>query len=360
MIKMKKSVLALALGAMAGVAGVASAQSNVTVYGIVDMALVRESGGVAATTKLTSGVESGSRIGFKGIEDLGGGMSAIFLVENGFQGDTGALGQGGLLFGRQAYVGLQTNSGTVLLGRQYTPQYLAVAAVDPFGSGTAGDTKNLMASTGNSASRMDNAVKYISPVLNGVSAEVVYGAGEVAGDNSSGRQLGGTLTYAGGPLTVRLSTHYRNNETATVKNVSSARNSVLTALYDFGVLKAHFAYGVDKGVNSALSRNLNNPFGAVVAPTPTTDSNVVLLGVTVPAGLGTWLGSYIRKNDKTGFNQDAQQFAAGYRYYLSKRTDLYAVYAYIRNQNGAGYTVGSSIEGGTGNRAVNLGIRHIF
>ncbi|MFM2088765.1 MAG: hypothetical protein RLZZ237_3634, partial [Pseudomonadota bacterium] len=185
------------------------------------------------------------------------------------------------------------------------------------------------------------------------------GAGEVAGDNSAGRQLGGMLSYAVGKLTVRLASHYRNNDTATVKT-SSARNSVLTALYDFGTFKAHFAYGVDKGVNSALPRNLANPFGYAVASTPSTDSNVVLLGLTVPQGPGVWLASYIRKNDKTSFNQDAQQFAAGYRYYLSKRTDLYGVYAYIRNQNGAGYTVGSSIEGGTGNRALNLGIRHIF
>lgn len=353
---MKKTMLALLLGATAGTA---AAQSNVTVYGIFDMAFVRESGGIATTNKLTSGVESGSRLGFKGSEDLGGGTSAIFLLENGFQGDTGTTGQGGLLFGRQAYVGLQSNRGTLLLGRQYTPQYLAVAAIDPFGSGTAGDTKNLMATTGNSASRMDNTVKYISPVVNGFSGEVVYGAGEVAGNNSAGRQLGGMLTYVTGDLTVRLASHYRNNDTATVQT-SSARNSVLTALYDFGSFKAHFAYGVDKGVNSALPRNLGNPFGYAVAPTPSTDSNVVLLGLTVPQGPGVWLASYIRKNDKTSYNQDAQQFAAGYRYYLSKRTDLYAVYAYIRNQNGAGYTVGSSIEGGTGNRALNLGIRHIF
>ncbi|WP_444844783.1 porin [Duganella caerulea] len=358
---MNKTMFALALGALAGTA---AAQSNVTVYGIVDMAVVRESGGVgaaASSTKLTSGVESGSRLGFKGTEDLGDGLSAIFLLENGFQADTGAMGQGGLLFGRQAYVGLQSKTaGTLTLGRQYTPQYLAVAAVDPFGSGTAGDTKNLMASTGNSASRMDNAVKYVSPVVNGFNAEVVYGVGEVAGDSTAQRQFGGSVGYANGPLVVRLAHHNRNNDTATVKNNSSAKNTVLTALYDFGVAKAHFAYGVDKGMNSALPRNLNNPFGYAVAPTPSIDSSVVLLGVTVPQGMGTWIGSYIRKNDKTSFNQDAEQLAAGYRYYLSKRTDVYGVYAYIRNKNGAGYTVGSAIEGGTGNRGLNLGIRHVF
>lgn len=355
---MNKTMLALVMGALAGGA---AAQSSVAVYGIVDMALVREGGAAAgSSTKLTSGVAAGSRLGFKGSEDLGGGMAAVFLLENGFQADTGAMGQGGLLFGRQAYVGLQGGAGTVTLGRQYTPQYLAVAAVDPFGSGTAGDTKNLMAATGNSASRMDNSVKYVSPVRGGVSAELVYGAGEVAGDNSAGRQFGGALGYVNGPLSLKLAYHNRNNDSATVKNSDSAKNTVVTALYDFGVAKAHAAYGRDKGLNSAPLRNATNPFGYAVAPTPSTDSDVVLLGLTVPRGAQVWLASYIRKNDKTAFNQDAEQYALGYRYYLSKRTDLYTAYAYIRNKNGAGYTVGSAIEGGTGNRAVNLGMRHVF
>ncbi|WP_395398982.1 porin [Pseudoduganella sp. UC29_106] len=151
--------------------------SSVLMYGIVDMGLVRESGGTASVTKVTSGVESGSRLGFKGTEDLGDGMAAIFLLESGYQADTGAMGQGGLLFGRQAYVGLQSRAGTVTLGRQYTPQYVAVVTADPFGSGTAGDTKNLMAATGNSASRMDNAVKYTSPTLQGAQLELVLRRG---------------------------------------------------------------------------------------------------------------------------------------------------------------------------------------
>jgi predicted porin len=159
---------------------------------------------------------------------------------------------------------------------------------------------------------------------------------------------------------LRVAHHNRNNDTAVLKNTSNAKNTVLTALYDFGVLKAHAAYGVDKGLNSALPRNLGNPFGYAAAPTPTTDSNVLLLGVSVPKGAGTWLASWIRKDDKTGFNQDARQLAAGYRHYLSKRTDVYVVYAAIRNRNGAGYTVGSAIEGGSGDRAFNLGLRHAF
>ncbi|GAB2840113.1 porin [Pseudoduganella ginsengisoli] len=349
-------MLALLLGASAGMA---AAQTNVNVYGVADMAVVRESGGVAGSvTKATSGVASGSRLGFKGSEELGSGLQAIFLLENGFQADTGAMGQGGLLFGRQAYVGLRGNAGSVTLGRQYTPQYLAVAAVDPFGSGMAGDTKNLMTATGNSASRMDNSVKYQSPQLGGFTVEAVYGAGEAAGDSGAGRQLGASVAYAQGPLAVRLAHHHRDNNSATVKNAGSARNTVATAVYDVGVVKAHLAYGVDQGVNSALPRNTANPYG--IAVTPSTDSRVLLLGVTVPVGQHVWLASWIHKDDRSVRNQDASQWALGYRYLLSKRTDLYAAAAHIRNRRGAAYTVGSAIEGGTGNRAVNLGVRHNF
>jgi predicted porin len=160
---MKTILCAGALAALCMDAGAADG-SSVNVYGLVDVALVRETGGSAGdVTKITSGVGAGSRLGFKGREDLGGGLAAVFLLESGFQADTGALGQGGLLFGRQAYAGLQGGFGTLTAGRQYTPQYLTVVMADPFGSGYAGDTKNLMAPTGNSASRMDNSLKYVSP-----------------------------------------------------------------------------------------------------------------------------------------------------------------------------------------------------
>lgn len=356
---MKKSILALAvLGALAGAA---SAQSSVTVYGIVDAGFVAERGGVGGSVnKLTSGVASGSRIGFKGTEDLGGGMSALFLLENGFSVDTGGLGQGGLIFGRQAYVGLGGGFGTVTFGRQYTPQYLTLAFADPFGTGMAGDAANIMPSTGNSASRMDNAIKYVTPALGGFTGELAYGFGEVAGDNSAGRQLGLAVAYKGGPLAVRLGYHNRNNDTATTTNTENGKNTLLAATYDFGMAKAHAAYGVNKGTNSSPLRNNTNPFGSLVAPTASTDSADWLVGATIPFGAGTVLVSYVHKNDKNAANRDASQWSVGYRYALSKRTDFYAAYADISNKNGAGYTVGSAIEAGSGDRAFNLGVRHSF
>lgn len=355
---MKKSLLAFAV--LSAIAATSSAQPTVTVYGLVDMALMRESGAAAGpSTKISSGVASGSRIGFKGKEDLGGGLSAIFLLENGFQGDTGTAGQGGLLFGRQSYMGLQGNWGTVTMGRQYTPQYLTVVMVDPFGSGMGGDTKNMFPATG-SGSRADNSILYASPVVNGINAELMYAPGEIPGSSSAGRQLGGALGYVNGPLKVRLGYHYRDNDTALVKNIGAAKNTVLAAVYNFGVASAHLAYATNKGFNSSPLRNPGNPFGYAVAPVASVDSQDLLVGVTIPLGSHVLLASYIRKDDKTRLDQNANQTTIGYRYLLSKRTDFYSSYARIDNMNGAGYTIGNASEIGTGDRTFSVGIRHLF
>lgn len=365
---MKKTALALAL--MAGFTGAAFAQTSVTVYGIVDAGIVNERGGAAGNvTKLTSGVASGSRLGFKGTEDLGGGLSALFLLENGFQEDTGALGQSGALFGRQAYVGLGSNAGgTVTFGRQYTPQYLTMVMADPFATGMAGDAANIMPNTGDAASRMNNSIKYATPNFAGFTGELAYAFGENQGSTKAGRQYGAAIGYGAGPLAVRLGYHNRDsNNGTTTTGLSSAKNTLLAGTYDFKVAKLHLAYGVNKGDNSSIVRSststatVTNPYN-VAAPlnVNSTDSADALVGVTLPFGPHTVLASYIHKNDKTSFNQDANQWALGYRYALSKRTDLYAAYARINNKNNAHYTVGSAIETGSGDKAFNLGVRHSF
>ena len=358
---MKKVAMAAGAALLAGFSGGAAAQSAVTLYGLLDIGYVRESGGVAgAVNKITSGMSNGSRFGFKGSEDLGGGLSAQFLMEGGVQLDIGASGQGGALFGRQIYVGLSsTTVGTLLLGRQYTPEYGVLVLADPFATGLAGDAANLLPNTGNASSRMDNAVKYISPNLSGFTGELAYGTGEVTGANKAGQQWGAAVGYTGGPFAVKLGYHLRNNDTALVQN-TTGRTTLLAATYNFDVFKAHLGYGVNKGQNSSPLRNAANPYGAAVAPVASNDSRDLLLGVSVPLGAHTLLASYIRKDDKRALNQDATQWALGYRYALSKRTDLYSSYAHINNKNGAGYTVGSSIEAGSGNTAFSVGMRHVF
>jgi len=355
---MRKKLIVSAL--LASASQLAGAQSNVTIYGMLDTAVVRESGGTAGSmTKITGGTTGGSRLGFKGTEDLGNGLKALFLMESGFQPDTGASGQGGLLFGRQVYVGLQGAFGSVLLGRQYTPHYLVQVFADPFGSGWVGDTKNLLGTSGNSFSRMDNTIKYISPTANGVTVELVAAPGEVSGSSASGRQLGGSLAWANGPLQVRLGYHNRNNDSATLHGTENAKNTTIAAVYDFGVVKLHGLYDWNRGLNSSVLRNTANPFGRPAIAS--TDSRDAMVGLTVPlGGVHALLASYIYKDDRTAFNQDASQLAIGYRYTLSKRTDINMAIAKINNRNGASYTVGSAIESGTGDKSAMIGLRHSF
>lgn len=342
---MKKSLIAFAI--LGAFSGAVYAQSAVTIYGMVDMGIVQENGAVANKanadakinpgdniTKLGSGVQSGSRLGFRGTEDLGDGLSALFVMEMGIAADTGGLNQGGLAWGRQSYVGVKGGLGTVMLGRQYSPAHSTKTGVaDPFTGDLAGNSGNLMASV----TRMDNTIKYVSPSFGGLTVDAAYGLGEVAGDNAAKRVFGGALTYANGPLKVRLGHHNRNNATAT----DSDKFTILAANYDFGVATGYLAYTQSKGYS----------FG---------DNNDALIGIRVPVGASVFLASYIHKNDKLSVDRDASQFALGYMYYLSKRTNLYASAAVIDNENGAVYTVGNGTESGTGDKAFNFGIRHAF
>ncbi|MBV7535908.1 porin [Duganella sp. sic0402] len=351
-----------------GFAAQAQAQSNVTIYGLVDAGIVSERGAAAGSvTKLTSGIGGQSRLGFRGTEDLGNGLSAIFQMETGFKADDGSLDSANTIFNRQAFVGLKSkDAGQLTIGKQYTMLYNAQSQVaDPFGAGYAGSLKNLFPSAG-ANTRVSNAIVYATPVMGGFSAEALYALGEQAGSATAGRQFGFGLNYAQGPLNARLVYNNKNNDTAAVgatpaKTQDTGRNTMFAANYDFKVIKAYFAYSADKGVNSAqIPNGSNNPLGLPVLPTASVDSNDILIGAQIPAGNGYFMTSYIRKDDKTAKNQDANQFALGYLYSLSKRTGAYVSYAKIKNKNGAGYTVGNNNEVGSGDKAFNVGIRHAF
>ena len=350
-----------------GFAAQAQAQSNVTIYGIVDAGIVSERGGAAGSvTKVTSGIGSQSRLGFRGTEDLGNGLSAIFQIETGLKVDDGTLDNtNSALFNRQAFVGLRSKeAGTLTLGRQYTMLYNAMSQVaDPFGAGYAGSIKNLFPAAG-ANTRVSNAIVYATPVFGGFSAEALYALGEQAGSTEAGRQFGLGLNFSQADLNARLVYNNRNNDTVAsgttpAVNRDTGRNTLFAINYDFKVVKAYFAYGDDKGVNSA-ALPVANAYGYAVAPRASLESNDILIGVQVPVGSGTIMASAIRKNDKTSFNQDADQWAVGYLHALSKRTGAYIAYAKIKNKNGAGYTVGNNNEAGTGDKAFNIGVRHTF
>ena len=374
---MKKLHVALAVAG--ALAGTAHAQSAVEIYGIVDMGFVRESGDVgtsaAGGNKITSGAQSGTRLGFKGKEDLGNGMTGLFVLETGIAADRGGFNQGNTAFARQSFVGLQTNFGTLTLGRQYTSYFLALNQVaDPFASGLAGNAQNLMLPPAppalptplpttvtntdpvnfgyeaDRAIRMNNAIKFVTPVFANFSAELAYGFGEASANNGN-RVITGSIDYNLKPLNVRLA-HYRRNNGADTTNISS---TMLAANYDFGVAKVFAAYA-DNDWQTPLTAGGPSTFATVG-----TKSRNYLIGVTVPYGPHNFIASYIRADGRgaTAAN-DANQWALGYTYALSKRTNLYAAYGYIDNSGAAAYTVGNNSENGTGNKAFNLGVRHLF
>ncbi|MCU6434780.1 porin [Undibacterium sp. Jales W-56] len=342
---MKKSLLALA--ALAAISGAAQAQSNVTIYGVVDMAIQAENrGGTGTKYALDSGEQSGSRLGFKGTEDLGGGLKAIFALEMGILADTGTS-QGGLSFGRQSWVGLTGDFGTVKMGRQYTPQFYFFDAVDPFDLGFTSGHAGASTSTGgvfgflsNSAWRVNNSVSYQSNDMSGFSAMGLYGFGEVAGDTSAKRSVGISGQYAAGPIYVGA-VYYKQNDAVAPGN--GMKSILVGGTYDFGVAKAAFGYSKDTSDMAAI------------------DQKGFMFGVTVPvtpadAILAT--AAQLKDNTAASANKSTQ-LAIGYTHSLSKRTNLYTSYSRVSNNanvNGGGL---ASANGKT-DHFVNAGIRHLF
>lgn len=318
---------------MSAAAGTTFAQSNVTIYGVVDVGIAHENNGAAAGSviRMDTGNLNGSRLGFKGTEDLGGGLSANFQLENGFSPDTGTLGQGGLLFGRHAWVGLSGGFGTIKLGRQVLPVYDNADIFDPFQDALAGDTARMFNYSGN---RVDNSLSY-GYAANGFKGQIVYGVGEVAGNASAKRTLAGFGSYANGPVQAVLTYTGINDASGN----DTAKTTLLGGNYNFGVAQVYAAYAWNKGVG-------------------TKDTRDALIGVRAPLGTaGTVMASYIRKSDKVNGNADANQLAIGYIHDLSKRTALYTSFSRTANDNLASYNV--AVAGAT-DKLFNVGIRHKF
>jgi predicted porin len=333
---MKPSAFVFAL--LGASVGSAFAQNSATVYGVLDAGVVSERGCDGCSTRVDSGVASESRIGVRGSEVLGDGLSAVYKLEAGVQLDTGRSGQDGRLFGREANVGVKGKAGTVTIGRHQNLEYVALTDVgDPFKGGTAGSATNLV---GNGGRHVDNSIQYYSAEVQGVSAAASYGLGEIAGDRGANRVWGVPATAMGNNL--------------------DAKNSIIAANLRVGIATAYVAYSASRGWGSSPLWNPDNPYGAGMASTPSTDSRDVLVGVAVPVGNTTLLASYVRKNDRDLANQDANQVAFGASYALSRRTDFYAAYSRISNRNGAGYTGGNASAQGRGNAALNIGMRHAF
>jgi len=395
---MKKSLVALAALALAGVA---SAQSSVTLFGVVDADVTGVKnqsqfpyiGGTVNTTKTTlnnSGYNS-SRLGFRGTEDLGGGLAASFWLEAGInnQNGTGAATGGGLDFNRRSTVSLSGNFGEIRLGRDYSPTFWNDTVFDPFGTNGVGTNLITTASGGTGPNqsgfqanpnyvRANNSVGYfLPPNLGGFYGQFMYAfngensyspggatppgivavtngltAGVLpAADNARlGRYIGGRAGFATGPMDIALaygeSTIGSNYYLGSTVRLDTWN---LGGSWDFGVAKLFAEYSNNKQ-NNNLQINAFNPFG-VTKP----GANGGLIGVTVPIGAGLIRASYsgvkynnLSINPITGTTSTlfgntqpkADQFAIGYVYNLSKRTALYATFSYITDKDGANLTVG--------------------
>ena len=359
---MKKSLIALAAVAASGAA---MAQSSVTLFGVVDTG-VTYIDGKDNWSGMHSGANNTSRIGFRGTEDLGGGLKANFWLEAGINTDAGDGKSGGasgtgLEFKRRSTVGLQGGFGEIRLGRELTAAYLAVSRYDVFGDVGIGGTKAFStgATAGNygSSVRKNNMVTYVSPSFSGFKAQLNYAFGESTQKTwERGAYYGLGLTYDNGPLSVGFGAERQNNTLlGFAANASSAADGVdsrlttygLGASYNFGVVKVGGFYRDAKSVNLAGASFKHKSY---------------VLGVSAPVGAaGEVKAQYARYEVKPG-SLKADQISLGYVHSLSKRTAAYGTYSYIKNKNNGalGYTLGS---GGLSNgkqHGIQVGIRHAF
>ncbi|HEX3637975.1 MAG TPA: porin [Paraburkholderia sp.] len=394
---MKRIALSTLSLALLGVTGVAHAQSSVTLYGLIDESVqfahntVDASGKNSNQVGLVGGNLQGDRWGLKGTEDLGGGLKAIFQLENGFDVNSGKLGQSGRMFGRQAYVGLTGDQwGTVTLGRQYDPLVDLVqplTADNYFGSTftTPGDVDN-----NDNTSRTNNAVKYTSPVWGGFQFEGMYALGGVAGSTGSGQTWSGAATYATGPFSVAAGYFKADNGNTAASRFTgttpSWNGSTSDGTFDNQV-SSFYASAKSIGIASVAAQYVAGPFtvnlrysNALYKPDglsgfgSTEKYNVggVYLGYQATPAMLVGVG-YIYTKATGDTSATYNQVSLGGDYNLSKRTDIYLVGAWQhatgdqRNSatgglTSAGAAIGSySYNSASNDQAlVSLGIRHKF
>ena len=382
---MKKFALSSLSLALLGAAGAVHAQSSVTLYGVLDDSIQYinnndVNGSNKGSVALAAGNLQGDRWGLKGTEDLGGGLKAIFQLENGFNPNNGKLGQGSRLFGRQAFVGLQSDqAGTVTIGRQYDPVVdlvQAVTADNYWGSTftTPSDVDN-----NDNSSRTNNAIKYTSNTYAGFQFEAMYAFGGVAGSTGQGQTWSGAATYANGPLSVAAGYIRMDNTgestaaratagwSATSDGTFNSINLPYQTARSIGIasIGAQYVIGpITTGLrysNAQYKPDAYSAAGFTATERYNVGAGFVNYQLTPAALLG--LGYTFTHGSGNGESASYNQISLGGDYNLSKRTDVYLVGAYQRaSGTGAVATVADYDEFSASNSQaiVSLGIRHKF
>jgi predicted porin len=351
-------------------AGAASAQSSVTIFGVVDLNLkyVDNTGTGDRKSMGTDGINS-NRLGFRGIEDLGGGMKAGFWLEGSMSPDDGTAG--GQQWRRRSTVSLMGNFGEVLLGRDYTPSFWNTTIFDPFGTNGVGSSLQVSrAATGTGGSngaaqatyvRSNNLLQYLLPAMGGLYGQISIAPSEGATGAAGGQYEGGRLGYAAGPFNVALAISQQGYSiTPNIKY----KTWNLAGSYKFGATTLMAQYNDEKlGADAART----------AAPQELHEVRW-LFGASVVVGQGEFRASYVMsdwKNDNPAAAgdqsaDDASMFAIGYVYNLSPRTALYAQYSKISNDGASTFSVagGSNQNGfptpGGSSTGMEFGVRHSF
>jgi predicted porin len=393
---MQKKFIALAVAGL--MSGAAFAQSNVTIYGLVDVGAELGNGGFGQKFRVQSGQSAGNRLGFKGEEALGNGLKATFQLETGFSVDTGmstnnssqmssatalstspaatntggtngatATNDGTTLFQRMAVVGLNGGFGAVTVGRQYTPQFSYLTAVDPFGAGLAGSNGVSVTGLAGYAQRLDNSVVYTSPNVSGFTGQLGYSSGNEHNQNGVGSTTpsvaGGTIssdragqawvagvTYANGPAYAGLAYHKVRGQnfvttaaTALATDVTDNKSWLLAGSWDFKFMKLSATY-------ASGNADLAGVGG-------TSDTRHYSLGLVVPVSAAAKIQAvYGSRDDRRVTDLDFNYMSLGGEYMLSKRTNLYAAYTKIMNKDmttAAGVNTGAAV---VANSALNTGL----
>ena len=360
-----KRVIALAVTSL--VSGMALAQSNVTVYGIIDVGYVYSKSDDLNFSGLDTGLMSGSRLGFRGTETLGNGLNAVFQAEFGFKADQfdskgASAGAGAFNNVRNSWVGLQhAHYGTVSIGRQNS------VAFDWVAKGFASDVTVTYPSNVdlgkyafaqlNTGDRVNNSIKYSSPNWNGFEVRGIYGFGEVVGattkpgDASDAARYGVGARYNSSPID--LAVIYQGiAKNDTVANDGSVNGWSLGGSYDFKVIKVFAQYQMEsnKSAVSGLSSDI--------------DKDLWTVGVRVPVtAAGTAVFEYADyKADRNNGTEDVRTkgWGLGWEQAFSKRTTGYASIGYVdnNNQSAAGFN-GVGLDG-QNNKTFSFGVRHAF
>ncbi|WP_420994753.1 porin [Cupriavidus sp. 30B13] len=354
---MKKTMVAAAATILAGSAW---AQSAVTLYGVADAGLEfvnRQAGNGDKVYRVQSGgALTGSRWGLRGAEDLGNGLKGIFVLESGFGIDDGRAGD--RLFGRQAYVGLETPQGTVTLGRQQTPMYDFALQYDPM---AAASSYSIYGMDSDFGSRADNAIKYRGQ-SGGLTVSGLYSFGydgrsgvngEVPGQWKVGREYALGLNYAMGAFAVGAVFDQKNGDTVASRNSHDQRASIAGS-YAFGPARVFGGYRWQHlGFTTAVGNGT---------------AHLGWIGASYQLTPAASLSGAVYYQDNRGTSADPWMLSAGGNYALSKRTSLYLNMAYALNKTdrSRGYMSQVSVNGdgqvlaGDNQFGASIGMRHRF